>query len=124
MANPRQGDWEPLKRFGRYLLIKPRATLFYAWHWYGTPKKAADAVTNVQELGKKWDIPTFATEFFSCDAWLAAKAAGISHTYWHYSAYCNTGPNFGNRKVPDDTFGACILGWGGGSNGTRWENCS
>jgi hypothetical protein len=104
--------------------IKKSGTLFYAWHWYGTPKKAADAVTNVQELGKKWDIPTFATEFFSCDAWLAAKAAGISHTYWHYSAYCNTGPNFGNRKVPDDTFGACILGWGGGSNGTRWENCS
>ena len=31
MAVPRQGDWEPMKRFARYLLLRPRATLFYGW---------------------------------------------------------------------------------------------
>ena len=31
MAAPRVGDWELLMRFGRYLLRRPRATLFYAW---------------------------------------------------------------------------------------------
>ena len=31
MATPRQSDWEIAKRFGRYLLTKPRATLFYDW---------------------------------------------------------------------------------------------
>jgi hypothetical protein len=31
MAVPRQGDWEAMKRFGRYLLLKPRATIFYGW---------------------------------------------------------------------------------------------
>ena len=31
MANPRLSDWEPLKRFARYLILKPRATLFYEW---------------------------------------------------------------------------------------------
>jgi hypothetical protein len=34
----------------------------------------------------------------------------------HYSSYCNTGPAFGNRAVPTDTFGACLLGWDGGDN--------
>jgi hypothetical protein len=32
------------------------------------------------------------------------------------SSYCNTGPWFGNRKVPEETFGACILGWGSGDS--------
>ena len=31
MANPRRGDWDPMKRFARYLILKPRATLFYGW---------------------------------------------------------------------------------------------
>jgi hypothetical protein len=31
------------------------------------------------------------------------------------SAYCTTGPSFGNRSVPNSTFGACILGWASGS---------
>ena len=31
MAKPRVGDWELLVRFGRYLLRRPRATLFYGW---------------------------------------------------------------------------------------------
>ena len=31
MAVPRRGDWELLRRMGRYLLGKPRATIFYQW---------------------------------------------------------------------------------------------
>ena len=96
--------------------IKASTNVFYSWHWYGMPKHPDDAVSNVQAVMKKWNVPSFATEFMSCDVWKAAAAAGISHSYWHYSAYCNTGPDFGNRKVPDDTFGACILGWASGSN--------
>ena len=46
----------------------------------------------------------------------AAKAANISHSYWHYSSYCTTGPWFGDRRVPSETFGACILGWDGGNS--------
>ena len=60
-------------------------------------------------------MPSFLTEFMDCDAWTATANASISHSYWHYSSYCDTGPDFGNRKMPAKTFGACILGWGGGS---------
>merc|ERR1712070_19427 len=84
--------------------IKKSNNVFYAWH-YGTAPKDID---NMQALSEKWDVPTFATEV-GCDIFSAAKAAGISHSYWHYSSYCNTGPDFGNRTK---TFGACILGWG------------
>ena len=66
-------------------------------------------------MTKKWGIPTFGTEL-GCDQFDAARAAGISHSYWHYSAYCNTGADFGDRAVPGDTFGACILGWGAGDS--------
>ena len=54
----------------------------------------------------------------TCDthALALAQAANISLSYWHYSSYCTTGPAFGNRVVPDETFGACILGWGGGES--------
>lgn len=96
--------------------IKQATTVFYAWHWYGKPSDPADAVKNVLALSAKWNVPTFETEFFSCGGWNAARAANISTSYWHYSAYCNTGPPFGNRSVPDDTFGACILGWAGGDS--------
>lgn len=54
-------------------------------------------------------------ESMSCPLWKATVAAGISHSYWHYSAYCTTGRSFGNRSVPADTFGACILGWASGT---------
>ena len=40
----------------------------------------------------------------------AARACGAD------SSYCNTGPWFGNRTVPTDTFGACILGWASGNS--------
>ena len=69
----------------------------------------------MQAISAKWNIPTFGTET-GCDQFEAAKAAGISHSYWHYSSYCNTGPAFGNRSVPGDTFGACILGWASGNS--------
>ena len=104
--------------------MKASSNMFYAWHYYGNPKTAEDAVKNAQAIGDRWNMPTYATEFYGCDAWVAAKAANISHSYWHYSAYCTTGPAFGNKHVPDETFGACILGWGGGESGGRWENCS
>ena len=38
----------------------------------------------VQELGKDWNMPTFATEFSDCKAWKSAAKYNISHTYWHY----------------------------------------
>jgi hypothetical protein len=69
----------------------------------------------MQAISEKWNVPSFATET-GCDQFNAAAAANISHSYWHYSAYCNTGPYFGNRTVPDDTFGACILGWNSGNS--------
>jgi hypothetical protein len=96
--------------------LKSATTIFYAWHWYGQPSDPADAVKNVQSIGNAWNVPTFLTEFMSCDAWNNAQSANISISYWHYSAYCDTGKGFGDKLVPDDTFGACILGWGGGNS--------
>lgn len=94
--------------------MRQATTIFYAWHWYGSPSTPEKAIQSVHEVMKDWNVPSFATEFGSCDAWNACAAANISHTYWHYSSYCNTGPSFGNRSVPTDTFGGCMLGWAGG----------
>eukprot|EP00939_MAST-03C_sp_MAST-3C-sp1_P003308 g3308.t1 len=95
--------------------IKESNNLFYAWHWYGGPFSASSSVSDALAIQEKWDLPSFATEFMDCAVWNDAAQANISHSYWHYSAYCTTGAAFGNRKIPDDTFGACILGWAGGS---------
>jgi len=94
--------------------IKKSTNVFYAWHYYGNPKTVAEAIENVQAISAKWNVPSFATEFMGCSKWLACAAANISHSYWHYSSYCNTGADFGNRHVPTDTFGGCMLGWGDG----------
>ena len=91
--------------------VKTSGNLFYAWH-YGT---VPTDIKNLQAVTQKWGVPTFGTEL-GCDQFDAAITAGISHSYWHYSSYCNTGPSFGNRTVPTDTFGACILGWGSGDS--------
>ncbi len=72
-----------------------------------------DAIGNVAVMIAAASV--FATET-GCEHFDAAAAAGISHSYWHYSSYCTSGPSFGNRSVPDATFGACILGWGGGDS--------
>lgn len=90
--------------------------LFYAWHWYGAPEDPNKAVNNALAVGKSWDMPIFLTEFMSCDVLKAATAANVSYSYWHYSAYCNTDPMFGDLVVPDETFGGCMLGWGGGDS--------
>lgn len=103
------------------LWMKESSTLFYAWHWYGSPSSADRAVANALAVGHDWNMPTFATEFMDCAIWQATEAAGISHSYWHYSSYCDTGPYFGNKQVPEDTFGACILGWAGGSSAYSCE---
>jgi hypothetical protein len=89
---------------------------FYAWHWYGTPTDPEDAVKSVKAISHAWDVPSVLTEFMSCAVWSAATDSDMSLLYWHYSAYCNTGPDFGNLSVPDQTYGACILGWGGGTS--------
>jgi len=94
--------------------MRASRTLFYAWHWYDAPSTPAAAVQHVRAVMADWDMPSFATEFGSCDAWTECAKVNISHAYWHYSSYCNTGPDFGNRTVPDDTFGGCMLGWAGG----------
>ena len=109
--------------------------MFYAWHYYGNPRTPELAVENALALQQEWNVPSFNTEFGGCDAWNACEAAGISHTYWHYSrsikdhkssilhqipnplhSYCTTGPSFGNLSVPDETFGGCLLGWAGGDS--------
>ena len=87
------------------------AQVFYAWHYGNVPQD----IENMQAVSDKWNIPTFGTEL-GCSHFDAAKAANISHSYWHYSCYCNTGPSFGNRSVPNATFGGCILGWGSGDS--------
>ena len=108
------------------LAVKQSQTLFYAWHYYGAAPplyhSAADALRNAQQLGESWELPTFATEFMGCDVWNATARANVSRTYWHYSSYCTTGPAFGNRAVPNATFGACILGWAGAST-TFHQDC-
>jgi len=86
--------------------IRESNNLFYTWHYGDVPQN----VKNMQAISEAWNLPTFATEVF-CEHWDAAADAGISRHYWHYSSYCNTGPAFGNRTAPSDTFGACILGW-------------
>merc|ERR1712146_235620 len=45
--------------------FKRSKTAFYAWHWYGQPKEPADAISNMLELGRVFNCPTFATEFMS-----------------------------------------------------------
>ena len=101
--------------------IEGSRSVFLAWHWYGLPQNASEGVQEALALGARWGVPTILTEFGDCAAWRAAASANVSHLYWHYSAYCTTGPSFGNRKVPDDTFGACILGWASGDSS---YNCS
>jgi hypothetical protein len=91
--------------------IKNSSNVFYAWHYGDVPED----IKNAQEISKLWGIPTFGTEL-GCGQFAAAAEAGISHSYWHYSSYCNTGPAFGNRSVPQETFGACLLGWAGGDS--------
>ena len=91
--------------------IKASDTVFYAWH-YGD---GVTNIANVQAISKEWNVPSFATEV-GCKNFAAAAKNNISHSYWHYSSYCNTGPWFGNRTVPTDTFGACILGWVNGQS--------
>jgi len=85
--------------------------LFYAWHY----AESASEMHNMQAISDKWHMPSFGTET-GCDSWPLAFSMNISMSYWHYSSYCNTGPWFGNRKVPEETFGACILGWGSGDS--------
>lgn len=95
--------------------MRASSNIFYAWHYYGNPSTPAEAVANVEAVMHDWAVPSFLTEHYSCDAWFAAANASISHSYWHYSSYCDTGSDFGNKTVPTDTFGGCILGWGGGA---------
>eukprot|EP00812_Abedinium_dasypus_P012961 NODE_6467_length_504_cov_201.861915.p3 GENE.NODE_6467_length_504_cov_201.861915~~NODE_6467_length_504_cov_201.861915.p3 ORF type:complete len:119 (+),score=23.32 NODE_6467_length_504_cov_201.861915:42-398(+) len=99
--------------------IKASNNLFYAWHYGDVPQD----IQNMQAISSTWNLPTFGTEL-GCDHFKAAAKAGISHSYWHYSSYCNTGPAFGNRAVPTDTFGACILGWAGGDSSACTKSAS
>jgi hypothetical protein len=104
------------------LYIKKNKNFVYAFHWYGTPKSIENTLNDAIEIGKAWDVPIFATEFGDCEFWKETRKRNISTTYWHYSSYCNTGIYFANRKVPEETFGACILGWGGGNSSNFCKN--
>ena len=98
--------------------LRDAPNLFYTWHWYGDPKKPETAIQNVQEIMTKWNMPSMLTETMSCSAIKAAEEAGISWSYWHYSQYCDTAPAYGG-KLPPESFGACILGWGAGTSVKR-----
>lgn len=92
--------------------------LFYTFHYYSPLPpiydSAEEAVANALSLGKAWNMPTFMTEYGNCKGETATRLHNVSRTYWHYSAYCTTSvPAFGQRSVPNETFGACILGWAG-----------
>jgi hypothetical protein len=104
--------------------MRESPNVFLAWHWYGSPANVTEAVEDALALGALWGVPALLTEFGDCGAWNAAAAAGMGHLYWLYSSYCTTGPAFGNRAVPADTFGACILGWGGEAGGDPGFNCT
>ncbi len=95
--------------------LRQAPNLFYSWHWYGNPKNPETAVENVQEIMKKWNMPSMLTETMSCSAIIPAEKAGISWSYWHYSQYCDTAQAYGG-KLPPKSFGACILGWGAGTS--------
>jgi len=96
--------------------IRSSNYLFYAFHYSHTPKDPQNAINNALALQADWNVPSFQTESGNCDAYNACVDANISYAYWHYSSYCTTGQAFGNRKVPFETFGACILGWSGGNS--------
>ena len=67
--------------------IKASNNVFYAWHYYSYPSTPQIAVENALAIQKDWNIPSFNTEFGSCEAWNESVAANISVTYWHYSSY-------------------------------------
>jgi hypothetical protein len=104
--------------------MRAAPNVFLAWHWYGSPDNVTEAVEDALALGALWGVPALLTEFGDCSAWDAAAQAGMGRLYWLYSSYCTTGPAFGNRQVPADTFGACILGWGGAAGGNPEFNCT
>mmetsp|Transcript_57775 Transcript_57775/g.159415 ORF Transcript_57775/g.159415 Transcript_57775/m.159415 type:complete len:170 (+) Transcript_57775:1051-1560(+) len=53
--------------------IKASSNVFYAWHWYGQPDSTDAAVKNAAAIMDGWDVPSFATEFMSCNAWNSAQ---------------------------------------------------
>jgi hypothetical protein len=88
------------------------ASVFYAWHYGDEPT----GIKNMQAITEKWGVPTFGTET-GCTQFEAARAANISHSYWHYSAYCNFPSRGKFPEVPvEQRFGGCILGWGSGDS--------
>jgi hypothetical protein len=91
--------------------IKRSGTAFYSWHW-PNPATNLHAEDRILQLMADWHVPSALTECYSCASWHTAAAQNMSRFFWSYSPYCTTGPVYGNRSVPEDTFGACILGWG------------
>lgn len=109
---PKFGDDVDISHDTLSWITSGNASVFYAWHYGDVPK----AITNMQAISEKWGIPTFGTET-GCSQFEAARAANISHSYWHYSAYCNFPARDSFPEVPiENAFGACILGWGSGNS--------
>ena len=99
--------------------IKESNNMFYAFHGYQlTLDQMVDRVT---EIKKDWDVPVFCTEGGDCDLWDRFRQEGISRSYWHYSCYCDTGGAFGDKMVPKETFGGCMLGWGSGDSSKFYD---
>lgn len=106
--------------------LKSASHLFYAFHWYGSPKPVSAAVHNAVTLATRWKMPALLTEYGGygegCAVQAAAGAAMVGTSYWHYSDYCY--PKHCAPGVPDgycpldtsDVFGACITGWGSGNS--------
>jgi hypothetical protein len=78
--------------------LKGASGIFYAFHWYGSPKTPAAAFANAKRLAAGWGgRPTLLTEFGGygddpvsggCAVQRAARDAGIGSAFWHYSDYC------------------------------------
>jgi hypothetical protein len=108
--------------------LKEASHLFYAFHWYGTPKPVGSAVRNAQRFGRRHSMPCLLTEFggyggsYGCNTQGNASAAGVGSAYWHYDDYCwpkhcpGNGTADGHCPLEQGPrWGACITGWGSGN---------
>jgi len=80
--------------------IRNSTNLMYTWHYGNVPED----IHAMELLSLDWNVPTVGTEL-GCKHFAAAKSAGISHFYWHYSSYCD-----------HHGWGKCILGYGNGGS--------
>jgi hypothetical protein len=104
--------------------VRAQRYIFFAWHWYGIPKKREDAIQNMQAQSQQWNMPALLTETNDCEITELSEKAGLGGwMYWEYSQYCNTAPasqcnaSRGTVSCRDCVDGLC----GDGSLTCQWE---